>query len=235
MTHWYYITGDRQRQGPADAATVDQLFRSGRIHLDTLVWRDGQPQWRSLGELIAEVGLVDTAGGALPPPLPPVAPVQAEVSGPPRAGLSGCMIALIAGAVLAVPMIAILAAIALPAYNDYVLRARVSGMVVTIEPLRARLATHVDEHSECPRNGETGFGTPESYAHGKIASVTIGKFESGLRGMELRLTGTGDRRLDGKLLRPEYDPERWSWICSSEIDDSICGRSAPDERARLSR
>jgi type IV pilus assembly protein PilA len=219
MTHWYYVAGDRQRRGPVDAAAIDGLFRAGQIHLDTLVWRDGLPQWRALGEVAGELGLSDTAGGALPPPLPPAAPVQVAPSAPPRSGLSGCMIALVVGVVVAVPMLAILAAIALPAYNDYTLRARMSAAVAAAEPLKPSVAAYVEEHSGCPGNGEPGFGTPESYAGDNVASIVVGEFETGLCGMELRITGTGNEHLDDKALWLEYDPDGRAWTCSSEIDD----------------
>ena len=126
MTQWYYAQNSQQRHGPLSAENLAELYRSGRIGLDTLVWRDGQAQWQPLADFAAELGLTASPGAPLPPPLPPAQSAFAanRAPVPPRSGLSGCMIALIVCAVLAIPMLGILAAIALPAYQDYTLRAK---------------------------------------------------------------------------------------------------------------
>lgn len=217
MSDWYYSTGADQRQGPLDGNELIAQFRQGRIGLDTLVWRDGQAQWQPLGDFAAELGLT---GGAVPPPLPPRAvPAPQLNSAPPKSGMSGCMIALIIVGALAIPMIAILAAIALPAYNDYTLRAQVASALPVAEPAKAALAAHLSREQRCPNNEEAGFGTPESYASGNVASISFGQFESDLCGMELILTAPGKNALDGKAVWLEYDPSNSSWHCSSEIDD----------------
>lgn len=219
MSDWYYSAGADQRQGPLDSNELIAQFRQGRIGLDTLVWRDGQAQWQPLGDFATELGLT---GDAVPPPLPPRAvPTPQPLSAPPKSGMSGCMIALIIGGALALPMIAILAAIALPAYNDYTLRAQVASALPVAEPAKAALAAHVSREQTCPNNEEAGFGTPESYAGGTVASISFGQFESDLCGMELILTVPGKGALDGKAVWLEYDPSDSSWQCSSEIDDKF--------------
>ncbi|KAF1710808.1 GYF domain-containing protein [Pseudoxanthomonas sacheonensis] len=219
MSEWYYSAGADQRQGPLDTDGLIALFRQGRIGLDTLVWRDGQAKWQPLGDFAAELGF---AGGTLPPPLPP-RPVSMPqpVSAPPKSGMSGCMIAIIVAAVLAIPMVGILAAIALPAYNDYTLRAKVASALPVAEPAKAALVAHLTSEQTCPNNEEAGFGTPESYASGTVASISFGQFESDLCGMELILTVPGKEALDGKAVWLEYDPSDSSWQCSSEIDDKL--------------
>lgn len=219
MSEWYYSAGADQRQGPLDNDDLIAQFRQGRIGLDTLVWRDGQAKWQPLGDFAAELGL---AGGALPPPLPPrPASMPQPVSAPPKSGLSGCMIALIVAGALFIPVVAILAAIALPAYNDYTLRAKVASALPVAEPVKAAFAAHVAREQTCPNNEEAGFGTPESYASGTVASISFGQFESDLCGMELILTVPGKEALDGKAVWLEYDPSDSSWQCSSEIDDKL--------------
>jgi type IV pilus assembly protein PilA len=218
MSDWYYSAGDDQRKGPLSTDDLIAQFRHGQIGLDTLVWRDGQAQWRPLADFAAELGL---AGGALPPPLPP-RPVlqQPPLSAPPKSGLSGCVIVLLIGAAM-IPVAAILAAIALPAYNDYVLRAKVATALPVAEPAKAALIEHLSREGSCPNNEEAGFGAPESYASGTVASLSFGQFESDLCGMELTLTVPGKAALDGKALWLEYDPSDSSWHCSSEIDDKF--------------
>lgn len=221
MTHWYYATPNAQRQGPLPAETLRELFQSGHIGLDTLVWRDGMAQWRPLSEFAGELGLLDLTSAAMPPPLPSGPPAHAAypVSKPPKSGLSGCLIAVIVCALLAIPVAAILAAIALPAYQDYTLRAKVASALPVAVPLKAAVAEHMGQHQACPGNGDSGFGPPESYASGLVAAATVGTFESDRCGIELRLTVPGNNHLDGKAVWFEYDPSTTAWQCSSEIDD----------------
>lgn len=217
MSQWYYSAGADPRQGPLDTDALVAQFRQGRIGLDTLVWRDGQAQWQPLGDFAAELGL---AVGTLPPPLPP-RPAPQPVSAPPKSGLSGCMIALLVAGALSIPVIGILAAIALPAYNDYTLRAKVASALPVAEPAKAALVAHLSREQTCPNNEEAGFGTPQSYANGTVASISFGQFESELCGMELILAVPGKQALDGKAVWLEYDPSDSSWQCSSEIDDKL--------------
>ena len=137
----------------------------------------------------------------------------------PRSGLSGCMIALIIGVVLFIPVVGILAAIALPAYQDYTLRAKVSTALPAAEPVKLAVVAHLQEHQACPSNDDAGFGPPASYASGQIDSITVGEFDTSLCGLELRLTVPGNDKLDGKAVWFEYDPAGNSWQCSSEIED----------------
>ena len=223
MSDWYYSAGNNQRQGPLSSDDLVAQFRYGRIGRDTLVWRDGQAQWQPLGDFATELGLANEAGAPLPPPLPshrptPVAYASAAQSAP-KSGLSGCMIALIVAAALAVPMVAILAAIAIPAYQDYTLRARTSAALVEAAPLRPAIAGYQGKERTCPGNGDADFGAAETYASANLASITIGTFESDRCGMELILRNAGNERLDGKKIWLEYDPSDASWECSSEIDD----------------
>ena len=227
MSDWYYADPNAQRQGPLPAETVRELFQSGRINLDTLVWRDGMPQWRPLSEFAGELGLLELTSAPMPPPLPPTTatppPYSAHAarptSAPPKSGLSGCVIALIVAAVLFVPMAAILAAIALPAYQDYTLRAKVASAMPLAAPLKAAVAEHFDQHQTCPSNDDTGFDAAESYASGLVAAATVGTFESDQCGIELMLTVPGNDKLDGKAVWFEYDASTRTWQCSSEIDD----------------
>ena len=223
MSDWYYSAGNDQRQGPLSSDDLVAQFRHGRIGRDTLVWRDGQSQWQPLGDFATELGLANEAGASLPPPLPshrPTPAAYASTTQPaPKSGLSGCMIALIVVAALAVPMVAILAAIALPAYQDYTLRARTSAALVEAAPLKPDIAEYLSRVRACPSNGDADFGAPETYASAHLASITLGTFESKHCGMEMILRNAGNDRLDGKKIWLEYDPSATSWECSSEIDD----------------
>ncbi|MFM1768710.1 MAG: hypothetical protein RJA22_1239 [Verrucomicrobiota bacterium] len=49
MSKWYYGLDGRQ-QGPVDDAQLDALIASGTVRPNTLVWREGMPDWRPLRE-----------------------------------------------------------------------------------------------------------------------------------------------------------------------------------------
>jgi len=219
---WYYAEGNRQRVGPLPSGNIVELHRSGRIGLDTLVWREGMPQWQPLGDFAAELGLAPPADG-MPPPLPPPpsAPAPGAVAAP-RKGLSGCAITAIVLAVIAVvaiPIIAILAAIAIPAYQEYTLRARTQMVYAQVTPLRTQVAEFQASEGRCPVNGEHGLGAPESYAGKDLGQVRIGRFDNGHCGIEATFAAPGARQLDGKALWLDLDPASGEWRCSSELED----------------
>lgn len=85
MSIWFYTDAGQQRLGPLSTDELKHFFRDGTITPDTLVWRDGMLQWRALGELAMQLGLVETpppaveVRAAMPtlpaqPPLPPAPP-----------------------------------------------------------------------------------------------------------------------------------------------------------------
>ncbi|WP_411833852.1 pilin [Pseudoxanthomonas mexicana] len=231
MTQWYYASRQQQRLGPVQADELVRLFNAGHIALDTLVWREGLAQWQRLGDFADELSLlsVPAADAAAVPPshaVPPfhAAPPPAAVPVAPRPGMSGGKIALIIGAVLIVPVIAIigiLAAISLPAYNDYTQRAKISESLAQAAPLKVMLAEHYATTSECPSNGEADFGEPDSYASRYVAQARIGEFEDGTCGIELRLRNTGNPRIDDKHIWLSYDTDSYDWDCSSDLEDRL--------------
>ncbi len=63
MKRWFFSESD-SRQGPVPASDIISMIREGRLHGDTLVWCDGMPDWRPLGQV---------AGFELSPYAPPLA------------------------------------------------------------------------------------------------------------------------------------------------------------------
>ena len=223
MAQWYYVDGDRQRQGPVEDAALVVLWRSGSVGLDTLVWRDGESGWRRLDDF-RDVLALGNGAGPLPPPLPPAelaAPPRVQASTPPpRSGMSGCLIAVIVAAVLLVPGTAILVAIALPAYQDYTLRSKIASALSASAPIKTAVAARQAQLGRCPTDGDLlQPAAVEGLDHGHIASATLGTFESNLCGIELLIGGTGNESVDGKALWLEFQPAGGTWLCSSEIQD----------------
>ncbi|MEO6519384.1 MAG: GYF domain-containing protein, partial [Pseudoxanthomonas sp.] len=193
MSEWYYSAGNDRRLGPFSSADLVAEFRQGRIGLDTLVWREGQSQWQALADFSSELGLTGATGTILPPPLPSrSAAAPQAVAAAPRTGLSGCMIALIVVAALAVPLLAILAAIAVPAYQQYLVRTKVASALPIAYSHKLALSSHLARAQACPDNEDAEFRAPETYAQGSVAAITFGKFESDLCGMEVILAVPGN-------------------------------------------
>ena len=236
MSGWYYADRNREQHGPVSSDELVTHYRFGRVALDSLVWREGLPQWQPLRDFADELGLnpapVDTVG--TPPPVPS-APAGPSAAAAPQDRLlrtpaapvatprmSGGKIALIVAAVMVVPCIGIagiLAAIALPAYNDYTLRTKVTQATVDNFELRGEVKAFFDAEGRCPSNGEGTFGTPESYAGTYVTRAVIGEFDDGTCGFELEFANTGNAQIDGRKLWWDLGSDNSEWHCSSEIDD----------------
>ena len=232
MSQWFYADDNRERRGPLPTENIVELFRSGRIVGDTLVWREGAGDWQPLRNFAAELGLDEatppSAGPAAPPLPPPVQhlpPATPVISTPPaKPGLSGCAIVGIVVAVVGVVLVAIagiLAAIAVPAYAEYVQRSKTAIAYGQLLPLQAEVAAFAQAHGRCPVNGDDGFGEPEALAAGEVASVRVGRFGNGHCGIEARLHVPGRDALDGKAIWFDYDSDTGTWQCSSDVADKF--------------
>jgi uncharacterized RDD family membrane protein YckC len=63
MSEWYYSDYERNRHGPVAASDLAELHHAGQLQPDTLVWREGMPQWRAWREVMAQA-LNEAAGRA---------------------------------------------------------------------------------------------------------------------------------------------------------------------------
>ncbi|CEJ47994.1 pilin [Xanthomonas citri pv. bilvae] len=225
MRSWYYADGHRYRHGPVADDALLGLYRDRVIALDTLVWREGLDHWVPLSACADTLGppvSTDVRAGAVPPPLPPAAAYIAPAQ--PRSDRSGWPLVAVLGAVVGVfvmvGVIGILAAIAFPAYNDYLSRAKVAEAVGELAALKPQITEFLASEGRCPANDDTGFKPPEQYASERLSSVRIGRFEGSECGIEAVLHAPKSARIDGKAVWLELDADAGSWRCSSEIDDT---------------
>jgi uncharacterized RDD family membrane protein YckC len=65
MTQWYYSDYQRNRLGPVAARDLADLHHAGQLQPETLVWREGMPQWRPWREMMNEA-LNEAAGRTSP-------------------------------------------------------------------------------------------------------------------------------------------------------------------------
>ena len=239
MSQWFYADDNRERRGPVSDDALVELFRSGRIAADTLVWREGAGEWQPLRDFATELGLEPiTAAATAPaaPPLPPSVPhvqasTPASTAPAPKRGLSGCAITAIIAAIVGMVLLAILAilaAIALPAYADYMQRSKTAIAYGQLLPLQTEIAAFVQDQERCPTNGDEGFGSAEELAEGDVAAVHIGRFENGHCGIEARLHVPGRDALDGKAIWLDYDSDTGAWQCSSEVADKLLPHACRD-------
>lgn len=133
MTDWYYHEPGQGKVGPLTADDMRAYYRSRRITRETLAWHEGLREWQPVARLIEELGLTgiepDTSR---PPPVPPRpaastashASSMRNATGEPPKNRNGCLIAAIVLGIGGLVLIGILAAIAIPAYRDYVERAK---------------------------------------------------------------------------------------------------------------
>jgi uncharacterized RDD family membrane protein YckC len=65
---WFYAIGAAQH-GPVEARTILHLLSSGQLSWDSLVWREGMPQWSRVGDVPQLTGAPGAAGTAGAPML----------------------------------------------------------------------------------------------------------------------------------------------------------------------
>jgi len=230
---WFHTTPDGGRSGPMRADDLARLFQAGRIHAATPVWREGMADWAPLSSVASTLGLP-----AMPPPVPrPPLP-------PPRRGLHWIWITVLVLAVVAVPTLAILAAIAFPAYNDYRARSGVVEVVAHATPLRLAVQSAHAQAGRCPittssrvpgadraafSNADVDAARAALLAHARVESllttqgaleVTAGHIDPADRcEIMVRLQGFELAAIDGQVLTWWLDPDTGHWTCGGTIAD----------------
>lgn len=237
MIDWYYHDPGEGRLGPYSAEDLRRRYRDRRIQRDTLVWRHGFREWQPLDRVSEEIGLDEVVQDASqPPPMPPPSVTPADsgttpaartraggngrysrVPPPPKQTLSGCAIAAIVLAALAIPALGILAAIAIPAYQDYAHRASSGGALVGMTiALKRNVAEYALRTGTCPSNANPRVAQMARQLHERTrTSVRFGALEDDGCMFELTLSGP-EPEVSGKTLRYEGYPDghEFLWDCS---------------------
>lgn len=133
-------------------------------------------------------------------------------------GLGGCVIAFVIGMALmiGVAVIGVMAAIALPAYQQYTARAQFAMVDISLAQVRLQVEEAVAINGTCPDNTSAGFGSPESYAAPGISRIVVGEFEEGFCGVSVWMppaTGSVERQF-----LAEFDPDEEVWYCTDRAD-----------------
>lgn len=212
MSHaWFYADAHNQQQGPIDAASLAGAFRDGRVGSDTLVWREGLAGWVPLASIAAQLGLVVV--GAMQSPAAATAPARRGVAKP-ASSTSSWVIVLVVCLFGGVAFIGILAAIALPAYQDYTMRARVAQALLAVDAIKPEVEQFHEAEKRCPVNGEGGIEAADAQAGAVIASIEVGPSDDGA--CAITVAFAGPRNLAGRHLAWSMDSEQ-QWHSSSDL------------------
>lgn len=109
---WFYFDIHGAQQGPVDEAYLRDAAQRGALQLDSMVWREGLASWCPLHQIAGELGL------AAPPPNTSPSGYAGASQGlaatwesiarkHPWYGIASCMIALAAGLLMVVELLAI--------------------------------------------------------------------------------------------------------------------------------
>jgi type IV pilus assembly protein PilA len=239
VTDWYYHDPSQGRVGPHTAQELRARYRDRRIQRDTLVWHAGLREWQPLDRLSEELELDSVQPDAsLPPPLPPplaAAPVYATPrpaagaqrngahrNGAPQRGLSGCAIVAIVLGALAIPVIGILAAIAMPAYQDYTVRAKsTAGLIGAASAIKRQVAAHVERTGSCPGNDDMAPVIRRFAGLHPKSRLRFGAMETGHCAFEFTLGG----------MSPAVEGGTWLYVAHQEgggLAWDCSGGSLPD-------
>lgn len=207
MAGWYFVDQGNNRKGPVPAEELAEAYRQGQVDTGSLVWRDGMAEWAPLGGFLDELGL-DRVRPAT---------VAAAPGAPPAKSNRGCLIAaaiIVGGGFFLIIVLAILAAIALPAYQDYMVRSQLTMALAEAQPAKIAVAEFVAGADRCPRDSEElGLEPPMG---SMVGSIQVGSLEDGTCAIELVLASnaTPATLADAVILLSLGDDGRWT--CSSD-------------------
>lgn len=219
--NWYYADRNRQQQGPVGNDALAAAFARGEVDMSTLVWHEQLPSWVPLQQVAAELGL--RAAAPPPPPQQQRQPLAGQRVAKKSGGAAGWVIALVVVGFVVLVFGGILAAIAVPAYNDYTVRARISQAMIPTSSHRIAVAEFYMTNGRCPHNGDESFGAPQSYASEYTESVVFDGGDTGCF-IATRLRNLGNSRVDGAEYVYTMDKEN-NWTFSSTVPDRYLSTS----------
>ncbi len=112
-----------------------------------------------------------------------------------------------------VAIIGILAAVAIPAYQDYVERARFASAYSSAEMVKDKVTDYVASTNQWPESMQTlGFENAELVD--EVNNIQIGIYNNGVVGVKVGVTESGDEKYI--VLEPEVSEGKVSWKCYGE-------------------
>ncbi|AVP96533.1 hypothetical protein C7S18_04665 [Ahniella affigens] len=145
---------------------------------------------------------------------------------------SGAGVGVIIGVIIAfftIPILGIMAAIAIPAYQDYTVRAKLTQVFNDTAALRAEVQDFRTNHDDqCPSHDDASFQPAAQYQGQFFSSIEFGSREIYEDSREcllmVTLDHTNQSKLDGTILTLSLAGAGQSWTCSS---DTVFQRNMP--------
>lgn len=205
MAQWYYVDKNQQRIGPLDANILVEALRHGQLNTGSMVWQEGMPAWQPLAMHFDALGVPESLRKR-----------KAE-----KGGCATWAIVLAVVGALSIPVLGILIAIALPAYQDYTIRAKVMEGLNLASGAKSLTAEARLSTEKWPNNdAEAGFVSPTSNA---VSEITISSAQ------DIRITFSKNvPEIAGEtlMLRAEFDPDRGViWECNAAGSNKLGGES----------
>ena len=131
---------------------------------------------------------------------------------------------------IVIAIVGILAAVALPRYQEYTVRAKVSEMILAAQSGKLALAESVQTNSAMPattalvlESVQTTYVSSVSYAYGSLNGTSA----TGI----ITVTGNTDPNLSGKTLAltASYDSSngQLTWVCAPGSSNGIAAKFLP--------
>jgi type IV pilus assembly protein PilA len=120
---------------------------------------------------------------------------------------------------IVVAIIGILAAVALPAYRDYTVRAKVSELILAGSSAKNGIAEYVNTYGVLPPQGSF---TPETQSSAFVSGVTW-------NGAVVAVTGKGETLITNKILEltPAVSGNQVTWKCAAAATNGIDAKYLP--------
>jgi len=209
---WFYVDRTNQRQGPVDKMWLNGAYQRGEISNNTLLWREGLVSWIPLIQAASELGLQISPSRSAATPSNLYTPRKSS-------GRTGCLIAAVVIGVFGIAIVGILAAIAIPAYHDSTVRAKVMEAYMQASGLKAEVADfYLNNEERCPKNGEGGINSPESYSSKVVSAIYVESTHEENCRIRLEMRNLGASELDGAELVLLMDQD-YQWTESSNLPD----------------
>ncbi|MGZ5032819.1 MAG: RDD family protein [Usitatibacter sp.] len=133
--------------------------------------------------------------------------VSTVVRRQPGRGIPDIAVAILGGLLPAVFFVGLLAGIAVPAYQDYVLRSRVGVALGAMEPYQRAVEGYFAAHQNLPRSiQELGLGMPTAPEVKSFA----------MRDGRIIMEPSGFRPTGVLILTPKVDGKAIEWMCGSD-------------------
>ena len=114
--------------------------------------------------------------------------------------------------------VGILAAIAIPAYQDYLQKNKVAEAIVLLSILKTEVVTYFANTGQVPSITEL-----KSLTSGTYVNITFNPQELYLQAMMNEKAGS----LAGKIIRFSYEPSSKTWICSADFPNGVTQKYLP--------